>query len=185
MLGFWKNSPAQYKILFFLMTIFSLVNSSDVFLILKSRNVSGSDTLAIAGYIFYNLIYAASSYPIGILADRFGKKKVFVIGLLIFSVVYFGFASINSFALVWILFALYGIYASSTEGVLKAWVSDLVPDQNRGSAIGLITMSSSFAMMIGSVAAGFLWDTFGSHVPFYLSSSVSFIVAISLFKLKK
>ena len=91
MLGFWKSSPAQYKILVYLMTIFSLVNSSDVFLILKSKNISGSDSLAIAGYIFYNIIYAISSYPIGILADKIGKKKVFIIGLLIFSVVYFRF----------------------------------------------------------------------------------------------
>ena len=160
--NFWKSSPSQYKTLFVLITIFSLVNSSDVFLILKSKNISGSATLAIAGYIFYNIVYAASSYPIGILSDKFGKKRVFIIGLIIFSFVYLGFASLNSFAFIWILFALYGIYASSTEGVLKAWVSDLVPDQNRGSAIGLITMSSSIAMMIGSVAAGFLWDAFGS-----------------------
>jgi len=154
-------------------------------LILKSKNISGSDTLAIAGYIFYNIIYAMSSYPIGILADKIGKKKVFIIGLLIFSVVYFGFAFLNSFVFVWILFALYGIYASSTEGVLKAWVSDLVPDQNRGSAIGLITMSSSVAMMIGSITAGFLWDKFGSHVPFYLSSAVSLLVAGLLYQFSK
>lgn len=185
MLGFWKSSPVQYKILVYLITIFSLVNSSDVFLILKSKNVSGSDTLAIAGYIFYNIIYAVSSYPIGLLADKIGKKRVFIIGLLIFSVVYFGFASLSSSAFIWILFALYGIYASSTEGVLKAWVSDLVPDQNRGSAIGLITMSSSFAMMIGSIAAGFLWDKFGSQVPFYISSTVSLLVAISLYQFSK
>jgi len=175
--NFWKSSPSQYKTLFLLITIFSLVNSSDVFLILKSKNISSSDTLAIAGYIFYNIIYAASSYPIGLLADKIGKKRVFIIGLIIFSFVYFGFASLNSFAFIWILFALYGIYASATEGVLKAWVSDLVPNQNRGSAIGLITMSSSIAMMIGSIAAGFLWDAYGSQVPFYLSSSVSLIVA--------
>jgi MFS family permease len=185
MLSFWKSSPAQYKILVYLITIFSLVNSSDVFLILKSKNISGSDSMAIAGYIFYNIIYAVSSYPVGILADKIGKKKVFIIGLLIFSVVYFGFASLNSFVFVWILFALYGIYASSTEGVLKAWVSDLVPDQNRGSAIGLITMSSSFAMMIGSIAAGFLWDKFGSQVPFYISSAVSLIVAGILYQFSK
>jgi MFS family permease len=184
-LGFWKSSPMQYKILVYLMTIFSLVNSSDVFLILKSKNISSSDTLAIAGYIFYNIIYAVSSYPIGLLADKIGKKKVFIIGLLIFSVVYFGFAFLNSSALIWILFALYGIYASSTEGVLKAWVSDLVPDQNRGSAIGLITMSSSFAMMIGSIAAGFLWDKFGSQVPFYISSMVSLLVAGSLYRFSR
>jgi MFS family permease len=185
MLSFWKSSPAQYKILVYLITIFSLVNSSDVFLILKSKNISGSDSMAIAGYIFYNIIYAISSYPVGILADKIGKKKVFIIGLLIFSVVYFGFASLNSLAFSWILFALYGFYASSTEGVLKAWVSDLVPDQNRGSAIGLITMSSSFAMMIGSIAAGFLWDTFGSQVPFYLSSGVSLFVAGLLYRFSK
>ena len=183
--GFWKSSPPQYKILFYMITIFSLVNSSDVFLILKSKNISGSDSLAIAGYIFYNIVYAVSSYPVGILSDRFGKKKVFIIGLLIFSAVYFGFASLNSLALVWFLFALYGIYASATEGVLKAWVSDLVPDQNRGSAIGLITMSSSIAMMIGSITAGFLWDKFGSSVPFYISSATSLVVAITLFQFSK
>lgn len=185
LLGFWKSSPAQYKILFYLITVFSLVNSSDVFLILKSKSISGSDTLAIAGYIFYNIIYAASSYPIGILSDRIGKKKVFIIGLLIFSAVYFGFAVLNSFAFIWVLFALYGFYASSTEGVLKAWVSDLVPDQSRGSAIGLITMSSSIAVMIGSIAAGFLWDSFGSQVPFYISSVVSLLVAISLYRFSR
>lgn len=185
LLGFWKNSPKQYKTLFILITIFSLVNSSDVFLILKSKNISGSDTLAITGYIFYNIIYAVSSYPIGLLADKFGKKRIFIIGLIIFSTVYFGFASINSFVITWILFALYGIYAASTEGVLKAWISDLVPDQNRGSAIGLITMSSSISVMIGSIAAGFLWDEFGSHVPFYLSSGVSLLVALSLYQFSK
>jgi MFS family permease len=184
-IGFWKSSPSQYKTLFFLIIIFSLVNSSDVFLILKSKNISGSDTMAIAGYIFYNIIYAASSYPIGKLSDMLGKKRVFMIGLLIFSVVYFGFASLNSFVFIWILFALYGIYASSTEGVLKAWISDLVPDQNRGTAIGLITMSSSVAMMIGSILAGFLWDKFGSSVPFYISSATSLVVVIMLFQFSK
>lgn len=184
-LNFWKCSPRQYKILFFLITFFSLANSSDVFLILKSKKISGSDTLAIAGYIFYNVIYAASSYPIGILADKIGKKKVFIIGLLIFSAVYFGFAALNSFIFIWVLFALYGFYASSTEGVLKAWVSDLVPDQNRGSAIGLITMSSSIAVMVGSIGAGFLWDNFGSQVPFYLSSAVSLLVAVLLYRFRK
>ena len=183
--NFWKNSPSQYKTLFLLITIFSLVNSSDVFLILKSKNISGSATLAIVGYIFYNIIYAASSYPIGMLSDKFGKKRIFIIGLIVFSFIYLGFASQTSSAFIWILFALYGIYASSTEGVLKAWVSDLVPDQNRGSAIGLITMSSSIAMMIGSIAAGFLWDAFGSQVPFYLSSAVSLLVAGSLYRFSK
>lgn len=178
---FWKTSPREYKLLLIFLTLFSLVNSSDVFLILKSKQVAHSDTIAILGYVFYNLIYAFASYPIGILADKFGKKNTFIIGLIIFSAVYFGFAMNQNFYLVWLLFALYGIYAASTEGVSKAWVSDLVPDEFRGTAIGLLTMLSSFAVMIGSILAGFLWDGLGAQVPFLLSSIVSLIIAIFLF----
>ena len=150
----------------------------DVFIILKSQEVSHLNSLAIIGYIFYNLIYAAASYPIGRLSDKLGKKKVFIVGLFIFSAVYLGFAIFPNQGIMWGLFAFYGIYAASTEGVAKAWVSDLIPDKNRGTAIGLLTMLSSFAMMLGSVIAGYLWDTFGSSVPFLLSSGVSFIVGI-------
>jgi len=183
--SFWNRSPKQYKILAALITIFSLVNSSDVFLILKSKEISNSDSLAIFGYVFYNFIYAVSSYPIGLISDKIGKKKVFVLGLFIFSAVYFGFASIHNFWFIWILFLLYGIYAASTEGVLKAWISDLIPDEERGSAIGLITMLIGISIMIGSITAGFLWDNFGSSVPFYISSAVSFIVAVFLFRMSK
>ncbi len=181
---FWKIAPREYKILLVALTAFSLANSSDVFLILKSKQVSQSDTIAILGYLFYNLIYAIASYPIGILADKLGKKIIFIIGMLIFSVVYFGFAMNENHLIVWLLFALYGIYASSTEGVSKAWVSDLVPDEFRGSAIGLLTMLSSFAVMIGSFVAGILWDQFGAQVPFLISSIISMLIAIVLLSTK-
>ncbi|MGE5399488.1 MAG: MFS transporter [Ignavibacteriales bacterium] len=184
-LEFWHSAPLQYKRLLLLVTIFSLVNSSDVFLILKSRSISRSDSLAIFGYIFYNIVYAASSYPAGLLADRTSKRSVFIAGLVIFSVVYFGFAISESFILMWALFALYGIYAAFTEGITKAWVADLIPDRSRGSAIGLLTMLSSFAIMAGSVLTGVLWDAFGSSVPFYISSAVSLIVAVTLFSSKR
>jgi len=178
--AFWKSAPTKYKKLLFLFTIFSFVNSSDVFLILKSRDISSSNSLAIFGYIFYNLIYAASSYPIGKLSDKLGKRNIFSYGLFIFSIVYFGFALVPDIKFIWILFALYGIYAAATEGVSKAWVSDLIPDEQRGSAIGLLTMLSSFAIMIGSFTTGFLWDNFGSTIPFLLSATVSLIIAVIL-----
>jgi len=178
---FWKSAPASYKKLLILITIFSLVNSSDVFLILKSKDISDSSTLAIFGYIFYNVIYAGASYPLGGLSDKFGKKKVFSYGLIIFSLVYLGFALVPQIELVWILFALYGIYAASTEGVSKAWVSDLIPDEQRGSAIGLLTMMTSLSIMLGSFFTGILWDKFGSYVPFLVSSVISFSIAIIIF----
>lgn len=178
---FWKSAPNTYKKILLLITIFSLVNSSDVFLILKSKDVSDSSTLAIFGYIFYNLVYAAASYPLGGLSDKFGKRKVFSFGLMIFSMVYFGFAFIPQIEFIWILFALYGIYAASTEGISKAWVSDLIPDEQRGTAIGLLTMMTSLSIMFGSFTTGILWDKFGSSVPFLVSAVVSLTIAFFIF----
>ncbi len=181
----WKNSPPQFKSIIYLITIFSLVNSSDVFLILKSQNISHSSVQAIIGYIFYNLIYAGASYPMGKLSDKFSKKNIFILGLIIFSAVYFGFAFAPSLNVIWGMFILYGIYAASTEGIAKAWVSDLIPDENRATAIGLLTMLSSFAMMLGSFITGFLWDWFGSSIPFLISSIVSLLVAIGFLFIPK
>ena len=153
-----------------LITVFSLVNSSDVFLILKSKVVSGSSTQAILGYILYNIIYASSSYPLGKISDKFGKKNIFISGLLIFSLVYLGFALTSHEIIIWILFAFYGIYTAATEGIAKAWVSDLIPAQNRG--------------MAGSFLTGILWDQFGAQVPFFLSSGVSFVVVVLFLSIK-
>lgn len=177
---FLKSSPKSYRKILLLLAAFSLVNSSDVFLILKSRDISESSTLAIFGYIFYNIVYAISSYPMGSLSDKFGKKNVFTFGLILFSLVYFGFAFSKDIYLLWVLFALYGIYAASTEGISKAWISDIIPDENRGTAIGLATLIIGVCVMIGSFATGILWDKFGSQIPFIISSSVSLLLGITV-----
>lgn len=179
-LEFWKSAPKEYKKILILITAFSLVNSSDVFLILKSKDISQSSSLAIFGYVFYNLIYASASYPLGGLSDKLGKQKVFSFGLIIFSAVYFGFALAPNINFIWVLFAFYGIYAASTEGVSKAWISDLIPNEQRGSAIGLLTMLSSFAIMFGSFLTGVLWDKFGSEIPFIISAIISLMIGITI-----
>lgn len=175
---FFKAAPKEYKFLLSLLVLFSFANSSDVFLILKSKAITGSETLAILCYILYNLVYAASSYPLGRLSDKIGKRAIFASGLFIFSIVYLGFAIAHSFIYAIVLFALYGIYAAATEGITKAWVSDLVPDEMRGTAIGLLTMLSSFAIMFGSFFAGILWDVISPNAPFYFSGSVALLLAV-------
>ena len=184
-LSFWKESPKEYKTLTIIFTLFSLVNSSDVFLILRSKDISHSTTTAILVYVFYNLIYAITSYPAGKLSDKFGKRNALIAGLVIFSGVYFGFGLTSGTGIIWILFLLYGIYAAFSEGVVKAWVSDLVPDKKRGSAIGLLTMLSSFAIMSGSLITGVLWDAFGPSVPFIISGIISLISAFLLYFLNR
>ncbi len=178
--SFWKQAPLEYKKLLIIITIFSLANSSDVFLILKSKAVSGSDSTAILGYVFYNFIYAIISYPVGILADKWGKKNIFAFGIFIFSIVYFGFASNPSFEIVWSLFALYGLFSATTEGVLKAWISDLTTNEFKGTAMGLFNLVTSFAVMIGSLFAGILWDKFGAQIPFFISACISLVMGFIL-----
>ena len=175
---FWQSAPKQYKSVLLLLTIFSLVNSSDVFLILKSNDISKSGTIAILCYVFYNLVYAGFSFPLGKLSDKFGKSKIYASGLIIFSAVYLGFALSSSLIIIWILFAFYGIYSASTEGISKAWISDFVSNEQKGTAIGLLAMLNSFAIMLGSLLTGILWDRFGSSVPFLISSIVSLVVAL-------
>jgi MFS family permease len=178
LLLFFKESSKTFKQIILLLTLFAFVNSSDVFLILKSRAVTSSSSLAIIGYVFYNLVYAFASYPVGKISDKLGKKKILITGFIIYSLVYLGFALVNNLPIIFLLFAFYGIYAASTEGIAKAWVSDLIPDENRGKAIGILTMTTSIAIMLGSFLAGVLWDTFGSAVPFLFSSIISLSVAI-------
>jgi len=178
--AFWKAAPRQFKILLVFLSLFSLVNSSDVFLILKTKTLSGSDSTALLGYVFYNFIYATLSYPLGMLSDKYGKKLVYAFGMLIFSVVYFGFALLDNFVFIWILFALYGLFSASTEGIVKAWVSDIINPKYIASGIGLTTLVMSFSVMLGSILAGVLWDAFGSQFPFLISAIVSAILAVAL-----
>lgn len=182
---FWNEAPVKYKKLIILLMIFSLANSSDVFLILKSKQITHSDSTSILGYVFYNLIYAISSYPLGIVSDKFGKRKMLVAGLIIFSFVYFGFAVNHQFYYIWFLFALYGIYAAATEGISKAWVSDMISSDFRGTAIGLLSMLSSLSVMVGSFCAGILWDSMGPEIPFFTSSIVTLVVAFFIAGLKE
>jgi MFS family permease len=167
---YWNIAPSDYKQLVAGLLLFTLFNSSDVFLLLKTKEITGSDTTTILAYIFYNLVYAAASYPLGILADRFGIKRVFCSGLLVFAAVYLLFAVSTSTYLVFIAFFLYGIYAAATEGIAKAWITNLAHEKNTATAIGFYTSGQSICTLLASVLAGLLWTGLNSTVPFLVTA---------------
>ncbi len=174
---FWRTAPRAYKKLLVLIAVFSVANSSDVFLILKLKSIS-SDFTAILGYVFFNVIYALFSYPAGILSDKFSKRIIFGAGLIIFSLVYAGFSFADNLIIIFILFTLYGFYSAATDGISKAWISDFVEDENRATAIGLYNSVTGLGILVGSSLAGVLWDSFSSAVPFTFSAIVSFVIGI-------
>ncbi len=174
--SYWKVSGAEYKKLVAGLLVFSLFNSSDVFLLLKAKEVTGSDTVTITSYIFYNLVFAIASYPLGSLADRIGIKPVFTIGLLLFSVVYFLFGLTSSATVIFVSFFLYGMYAAATEGLAKAWITNLSHGANTATAIGFYTSCQGICTLLASSLAGWLWSAFNSRIAFFTTSVVTVVV---------
>jgi MFS family permease len=179
-LHYWRRSPAQYRSLASALLVFALFNSSDVFLLLKIKEAGLADSTVIAVYIFYNLVYALSAYPMGLLADKFGMKRVFIGGLLLFATVYVGMAYATTLPVFLALFFLYGLYAAATEGVSKAWISNICEKEDTATAIGTYTAFQSIGTLLASSLAGVIWYAAGPSVVFALSGGVVVLLAVYL-----
>jgi len=181
---YWKESPSEYKKVATGLLFFTLFNSSDVFLLLKAKEAGFDDTMVIGMYIFYNLVYTIFAFPLGRLADKIGLKKMFLSGLVIFSLVYFGMGTFTNTYAFFVLFFGYGIYAAATEGITKAWISNLVSKENTATAIGTFSAFQSIGAMIASTLAGLLWYNFGADVTF-LVTAMATVLVILYFTTKK
>ncbi|MFI5361213.1 MAG: MFS transporter [Elusimicrobiota bacterium] len=146
--------------------LFSAANSSDMFLLLRSKEIGFSNTGTVSLYVLYNIIYACASPYLGGLADRIGRKHVVVGGLGVFAVVYAGFALASKSWHMWTLYAVYGLYVAATDGAGKALSADLVPRESRGRALGILGTVTGLASLAASVVAGQLWSRVGSWAAF-------------------
>lgn len=190
---YWKIATPEYKKLITGLLLFALFNSSDLFLILKTKEAIGdgtikifnadldSDTVTIAAYVLYNLVWALGSYPLGVLADKIGFKTLFMAGLLLFAFVYAGFAFNPSIEAIFILFGVYGIFSAATDGVSKAWITNIAHNENTATAVGFYTSCQSICTLGASIIAGFIWDKFGSSYAFAITASIAFLVMIYFF----
>lgn len=180
--GYWKTASPQYRILTKALIVFAIANSSDVFLLLRVKEITGSDFATISVYILYNIIFAIFSLPLGMLADKFGMKKVFLSGLLLFACVYSGFGFAANELHVYVLFVVYGLYAAATQGIAKAWITNLADKKETATAIGFYTSFQSIATLIASVLAGLLWTFSGSMTVFLVSAGVTLMVYLYLLR---
>lgn len=182
---YWKDSPTLYRKVVIGLLVFALFNSSDAFLLLKGKDAGLNDVQIVGVYIFYNLIYSLFAFPIGILADKVGLKKIFIFGLLIFAVVYLGMSATFSLNGYLVLFLAYGIYAAATEGVSKAWISNIVDKKELGTAIGTYSGFQSICSMIASAMTGVIWFNFGSNVAFLVTGIAALLVLIYFIFIEK
>jgi MFS family permease len=184
-LKYWKVSPIEYRKVLIGLLIFTLFNSSDVFLLLQAKQSGLDDTMVIGVYIFYNLIYALFAFPIGILADKVGLKRIFIIGLTLFAIVYFGMAINTNLYFFFGLFFLYGIYASATEGISKAWISNITDKKDTATAIGTFSGLQSICSMLASSLTGLIWFQFGATTAFITTGTATLLVIVYFLILPK
>jgi MFS family permease len=163
--------------------VFSLGNSSDTFLILRSTQIGLTFGWVILAYTMYNIIYATASEPLGRLSDRIGRKPLLITGWAIYAAVYAGFALLRAAWAPWLLLAIYGLYQAMTDGVTGALISDVVPDEKRAGAIGLYYTATGLGQLTASIIAGAVFSVFIFNgqlmLPFALGSACA-LAAIPL-----
>jgi MFS family permease len=171
----------NFKMFILVIAVFTLGNSSDAFLLLRAKELGLKVTLIPILWLVYNLAGSLTATPLGSLSDKIGRKKTVVLGFLFYSVVYWGFAFTNTQILLWFLMALYGCYYGLSEGVLRAYVADLVEDSSvlatvygiYNTVVGIFIFPASFIM-------GILWQNFNSTVAFSFGASLALVSAIAL-----
>jgi MFS family permease len=155
--------------------LFALVNSSDVFLLLKMKSSGLDDTQVILVYIVYNLIYALLAFPVGMLADKFGKKLIIQLGLFCFAITYSGFVVLNNIEAYYLLFIVYAIYAACMESTSKAYLSGFLKLNEKAGGLGFFAGWQSLALLIASVWTGYLWQYNLYHYAFAISALVALL----------
>ncbi len=181
-LRYLPQAGLPYRRLLAGLLTFALVNSSDVFLLLMLKHRGVADGALIGIYIFYNLVYALAAYPAGALADRWGMKRLFIAGLGLFAVVYSGMGFAEGIPAFIGLFFLYGLYAACTEGVAKAWISNVVDKADLGTAIGTYEGLRSITALVSSTLAGLIWYGAGPETLFLATGILAAGIAVYFWK---
>jgi len=181
----WRNLNPSFKTFLIISFIFALGNSSDAFLILRAQNLGLSVISVVLAYVLFNFTYAIFSIPAGIISDKIGPKKVLFSGFLLFSIIYLLFGLTNNSLVLWFLFPFYGIYMALTEGVGKAYISNLVPEKKSGTAFGVYQTTIGLCTFFASLIAGLLWTYIGVSAPFIFGSVMAIISAFLFVVLEK
>ena len=169
--------PASFYFVLVAVTLFSLGNSSDMFLVLRAQNVGIAVALAPLLGLVFNITYTLASWPAGWFSDRVPRRLVGSVGYMIFAVVYFVFGRAPSTLAIWIAMAVYGFYYALTQPVLKALVVETVGENVRGRALGIYFFVTSVATLAASLITGELWKHYGAAIPFYFSAAMALAAA--------
>ena len=173
-----KHFDWRFKVFVVIAAVFAIGNSSDVFLILRAQQVGVPIVMIPVVYLIFNLVYSLSSIPAGIAADRFGRKRIILLGFILFAILYYGFAIAKDATAIWVLFGFYGLFMGITEGIQKAFLVTIIPPDFKATAFGVYNSAVGIAMFPASLIGGWLWDHVSPSATFYFGSITAGLSAI-------
>ncbi|VBB45869.1 Major facilitator superfamily permease [uncultured Paludibacter sp.] len=174
----FSDFPKKYYLFLAIVFIFTLGNSTDALLMIKANEVGVKVTFIPLVYLIANVVSVLFSIPIGSFSDKIGRERILIIGYLIYAIVYYGFGVTGKVSVIVALFALYGFYSASTDGIQKAFVSDLIGKNKKGTGLGIYNALLGITLLPASIIAGWLYDKINSHVPFYFGASTALLSAV-------
>lgn len=176
-----SNLGKDFKMFVLIVAVFTLGNSSNAFLILRAKDLGVKTVFIPILWVMYNFVCSLSSAPLGHLSDKIGRRKTTLLGFCVYGVVYLGFAFSNNESHIWVFMGLYGIYYGLSEGVLRAYVADLVEDQSvLATAYGIYGTVVGLCAFPASLIMGVLWQAFNPTVAFTFGATLALISAVGL-----
>jgi MFS family permease len=127
-----------------------------------------------------NLAYAVSAYPAGIFSDRVNRRHLLAAGTLLLIMADLLLAWTDSPSIVLVGVALWGLHMGCTQGILAAMIAEVTPPELKGTAFGLFHLASGLFMLLASVIAGWLWETYGPAITFYVGAAFSLSALVML-----
>lgn len=178
--GWFPKLPFGFYYVLVVVTLFSLGNSSDMFLVLRAGNIGIPAAMAPLLGLVFNITFTLFSWPAGKFSDRFSRSTIAAAGYLVFAITYFVFALAPSHRAIWLSMAFYGLFYALTNPVLKALIVESVESDIRGRALGIFSFFTSVTTLLSSVITGALWKYYGPAVPFYFSAGIAVVSALAL-----
>jgi MFS family permease len=173
--------PRDLSAFFVVLTVFTLGNSTDAFLLLKLTNAAGSAKYIPLIWAALHVVKASVSVVGGSWSDRIGRRAVITVGWIVYAAVYIGFALSSSLSWLIVWFLIYGFYFGLTEGTEKALVVDLAPEASRGYAFGIFNAVLGIGALLASIVFGLLWNAFGPAVAFGTGAALALVATVLLF----
>jgi len=172
--------PPLYWSVVAIAAVFTLARFSEAFLVLRAHELGLGLALIPLVLVVMNVVYALSSYPVGVLADRFDRGTLLALGVLVLVLSDLALASVGGLAGLALGVALWGLHMGMTQGLLAALVADAAPVNLRGTAYGMFNLVSGLALLAASVVAGGLWDAFGSRATFLAGAGFAIVALLAL-----